>query len=490
MDCELRWAGWQQSTLRNRLSTHGQTQFVPSPYITPNPLLMRHVVIIGNGIAGITTARELRKGSDDKITVISSETDHFFSRTALMYIYMGHMTYAHTKPYEDHFWAKNRIDLLRAHVAKIDFEQKKLTTDNGTYLDYDVLVLALGSKPNRPGSLNTNLRGVQGMYSKPDLDQLEQLTADGIQKAVVIGGGLIGIELCEMLLSRKIPVSFLVRESSFWRMVLPAEESAMVTRHIHAHHVDLQLDTEVTDLHDDGTGRLGSVTTKAGNRLDAQFAGISVGVSPNIDWLRNGPLDVDRGILVNETLQTNLPDVYAIGDCVQHRNPPRSTNGAVRRPTEQIWYTGRIMGETLAKILLGKSAPYNPGVFFNSAKFFDIEYQTYGDVPADLPDDGLLKTFYWEHANGEIGMRINYRADSGAVTGMNAMGIRQRQTVWTQWIEESRPIGYVLEHLPNANFDPEFFRQYEKDIIASFNAENPGMGVKLKAKKGLFGLFV
>ena len=72
---------------------------------------MQHIVIIGNGISGITTARHIRKKSDHRITVISAETDHFFSRTALMYIYMGHMKYEHTKPYEDWFWAKNRIEL-------------------------------------------------------------------------------------------------------------------------------------------------------------------------------------------------------------------------------------------------------------------------------------------------------------------------------------------------------------------------------------------
>ena len=70
-----------------------------------------HIAIIGNGISGITCARHIRKHSDHQITVISSETEHFFSRTALMYIYMGHMKYEHTKPYEDWFWKKNRIDL-------------------------------------------------------------------------------------------------------------------------------------------------------------------------------------------------------------------------------------------------------------------------------------------------------------------------------------------------------------------------------------------
>ena len=368
---------------------------------------MRHIVIIGNGIAGITAARELRKGSDDRITVISSETDHHYSRTALMYIYMGHMTYAHTKPYEDGFWTKNRLDLLRAHVSTIDFDQKNLTATaadgHQTTLTYDVLVLALGSKPNRPGALQTDLRGLQGLYGMPDLEQMETLTdakksGAAVNRAVVIGGGLIGIELCEMLLSRAIAVSFLVRESSFWRTVLPAEESAMITRHIRAHHVDLQLNTEVTEIHDDGTGRVGGVTTKAGKRIDCQFAGVSVGVSANIDWLRGSGLETDRGILVDTYLATNLPDVYAIGDCVQHRTPPPG-----RRATEQIWYTGRIMGETVAKTLLGKRATYEPGVFFNSAKFFDIEYQTYGDLPANLPDDGTLDSFYWEHPAGEIG---------------------------------------------------------------------------------------
>ena len=75
---------------------------------------MKHIVIIGNGISGITAARHIRKLSDYRITVISSETEHFYSRTALMYIYMGHMKYEHTKPYEDWFWEKNRIELNKA----------------------------------------------------------------------------------------------------------------------------------------------------------------------------------------------------------------------------------------------------------------------------------------------------------------------------------------------------------------------------------------
>ena len=112
---------------------------------------MRSIVIIGNGISGITAAREIRKHSADSITVISSETEHFFSRTALMYIYMGHMQYQHTKPYEDWFWAKNRIDLVHAHVSHLDTDTRQLTLSTGQAVSYDVLVLALGSTSNAIG---------------------------------------------------------------------------------------------------------------------------------------------------------------------------------------------------------------------------------------------------------------------------------------------------------------------------------------------------
>ena len=99
-----------------------------------------HIAIIGNGISGITAARYIRKLSDHQITVISAETDHFFSRTALMYIYMGHMRYEDTKPYEDWFWTKNRIDLKRAYVTKIDTDHKTLHFSQGDNMPYDKLM--------------------------------------------------------------------------------------------------------------------------------------------------------------------------------------------------------------------------------------------------------------------------------------------------------------------------------------------------------------
>ncbi|MEL0301628.1 MAG: FAD-dependent oxidoreductase, partial [Flavobacteriaceae bacterium] len=103
------------------------------------------IIIIGNGIAGITTARHIRKRSDVPILIISKESQYFFSRTALMYVYMGHLKWEHLKPYEKGFWQQNNIDLLKAEVTQIKPQEKLIVLANGQHLSYSSLVLATGS---------------------------------------------------------------------------------------------------------------------------------------------------------------------------------------------------------------------------------------------------------------------------------------------------------------------------------------------------------
>ena len=208
---------------------------------------MKNIVIIGNGISGITAARHIRKRSNHSITVISSETDHFFSRTALMYIYMGHMRYENIKPYEDGFWKKNKIELVKDHVEKVITASKSLQLRSGKEIKYDTLIIASGSKSNKFGWPGQDLKGVQGLYSYPDLQLMEE-NSKGLKQAVIVGGGLIGIEMAEMLLTRKIVVTFLVRENEFWDNVLPRQEANLISRHIRTHHVNLLLSTELKEI--------------------------------------------------------------------------------------------------------------------------------------------------------------------------------------------------------------------------------------------------
>ena len=132
---------------------------------------MEHIVIIGNGISGVTLARHIRKNSDKRITIISAESDHFFSRTALMYVYMGHMRWEDIKPYEDWFWEKNRIELKNAYVEKVDTTAKTLYFAQGETLLYDKLVIATGSTTASFGWPGLDLKGVQGLVTKQDLEE-------------------------------------------------------------------------------------------------------------------------------------------------------------------------------------------------------------------------------------------------------------------------------------------------------------------------------
>src|SRR5688572_19712833 len=264
---------------------------------------MKHIVIIGNGISGITAARHIRKMCNDRITIISSETQHFFSRTALMYIYMGHMQYAHTKPYEDFFWKKNKLDLMFDHVGKVDCDTKSLQFRSGLSIEYDILIIATGSKSNKFGWTGQDLRGVQALYSYSDLQLMEQ-HSKGIKKAVIVGGGLIGIEMAEMLSTRNIEVTFLVREPEFWSVVLPLQEARLVSRHIRSHHIDLRLNTELKEIQNDGNGKVKSILTNKGEEIVCQFVGLAVGVSPNVEFLQGSGIKTNRGVLVNEFLQT------------------------------------------------------------------------------------------------------------------------------------------------------------------------------------------
>ena len=426
---------------------------------------LNHIVILGNGISGVTCARHIRKkDSQIKITIVSRETDHFFSRTALMYIYMGHMTYEHTKPYGDDFWEKNRINLKNGWVRKIDFDLRQLSFENGDVLSYTSLVFATGSKPNRFGWPGQDLQGVQGLYSMQDLNSMEKNT-QSISCAVIVGGGLIGVEMAEMLSSRNIPVTFLVREKYFWDNVLPPEEAQLIGKHIKAHHVDLRLSTELLEIIDDGKGRVKAVKTSSGDIIPCGFVGLTAGVSPNIGFLKNTVLKTNRGILVDKQFKTNIPGVYAIGDCVEFIEAP----GPDRKNIEQVWYTGRMHGETLAYNLThARQVDYKPGIWFNSAKFFDIEYQTYGLLPSTWKEDKW--SFYWEDDKGKIAIRLLFDADE-CLLAINIFGWRMRHAFFDQAIREGWKADKVMQHLGKASFNPEFYANYHKEVVKKYNQE-------------------
>jgi len=414
-----------------------------------------HIAIIGNGVTGVAAAKRIRQLQPDwKITLISGESDYHYSRPALMYIFMGHMSFKDTKPYQEHFWKINRIDLLRAWVTGIDHKNKKLILHNKAPLEYDKLLIATGSKSNKFGWPGQDLEGVQGLWDLMDLRSLYE-NVKNAKRAVIVGGGLIGIELAEMIHSRNIEVTFLVREGSYWNNVLPKEESMMINRIIRHEGLDLRLHTELKEIVNDGKGRVGAVITNEDERIDCEIVGLTAGVSPNTDLVKESDINTGRGILVDWSFRTNAPDVFAAGDCAE-----LITEGNQRNVIQQVWYTGKMQGKVAGEVIAGENSTYDPGIWYNSAKFFDLEYQTYGKV-SNVQLEGENNLF-WEHPNHEHAMRIITK--DNIVIGINVMGLRYRHKVCEGWIRENRTLNFVLDNLHEANFDPEFSDKFELAI--------------------------
>ncbi len=427
---------------------------------------MRYV-IIGNGVAGTTAALTLRaREPEAEITMISGESDYFFSRTALMYAYMDRMTLRDLEPHERKVYAKQRIGLVREWVVDLDATQRILQLKSGRALEYDRLLLAtgsLGTRPDWPGLAGAR-EGVAHFVTLDDLAQCERVTPS-TREAVVVGGGLIGVELVECLVFHRKKVTYLVRSPWYWPGALAKEESEIVTEHIRRHGVDLHGTEEVSQVLSGADGRVSAVRTKSGAEFGCQMLGIAIGVSPAVDWLRavKTPPKIERGIRVSPSFETSLPGVWAAGDCAEFAQDGEWT-------VEQIWYSAKRQGELAARAMLGDRVRYEPPIFYNSAKFFEIEYTSTGSI--GNPPEGS-RTFFCRIPVKEASVRIV--AQHGAVIGVNMLGARWDHTLFERWIAERRSMDYVVEHLREAQFDVEFGRVELATVNASYREWRRGV---------------
>ena len=236
----------------------------------------------------------------------------------------------------------------------------------------------------------------------------------------------------------------------------------MVSNVIRAEGIDLRLSTELQEIVDDGAGRACAVVTNTGDRIEVGYVGLTAGVRPNVGICAGTAIATDRGIQVDRTLATSQPDVWAAGDCAQIVTPEGE-----RDLIQAVWYTGRMQGEVAGRNICGESVEYDPGIWFNSAKFADLEYHVYGTVPAARGPE--LPSLFWMAPDGRRSCRLV--VDDGKVVGFNVLGIRFRHDVCERWIAEGREPDYVLEHLREAIFDPELYRRWDKDIVRGLRGQ-------------------
>ena len=412
--------------------------------------------IIGNGVAGVTAAFTLRRRDPSaQIALVSGESDYFFSRTALMYAYMDRLDLRGLEPHERAVYKAQRIDRVRGWARDIDADEKLIRFEDGKTLEYDRLLIASGSTPNAltwPG-LDRVQSGLVNFVSLGDLALCEKLTPS-TRHALVVGGGLIGVELVECLRHHGVEVDFLVREASYWPAALSLAEGALVAEEIERHGVRLRLGEEVADVQNNG-GRVESVRTTKGGQIECQMLGVAIGVRPAVDWLRGvkTPPALGRGIQVTPDFLTSLPNVWAAGDCAEHQ-----------QTVEQLWYAAKRQGELTARAMLGDTVSYSPPLFYNSAKFFEMEFTTVGRA-VHLPPDALV----FEHRVPGRRASVRIASRQGAVIGFNMLGARWNHQLFETWVKELRSLDYTIEHLHQAQFDVEFGRLPLATVLAAWH---------------------
>jgi NAD(P)H-nitrite reductase large subunit len=370
---------------------------------------MRHL-IVGNGMAGVAAAQTLRDlDAEAEIAIVTEEEAPFYSRPGLMYYMMGRL-----KGWDlliakgDAFYQQLGVSIRYGRAARVAVGEDALEMASGERLPFDRLLLATGSKSRRLAVPGADLDGIHFMYSLQDCREIMARTRRGM-KAVLVGGGLLGAELAEVWRHFGLHVTFLVQEPWYFRKGLSEAQGRIVEAGIRRHGVDLHLGEQVAALA--GTGAVSKVVTQSGREFDADAVGVTIGVEPNTDLAAASGLNVGRGIVVDESLRTSRPNVFAAGDCAEILPA-----GEARSQIEQLWYSAEKQGRAAARAMAGDTRRYDPGVFYNSAMFFDVDYVSIGEsrVSEGAEEQTVISR--------DRGAARRFLSRGGVVTGITSVG--------------------------------------------------------------------
>ena len=356
---------------------------------------MQHFVVVGAGQAGSSLVSKLRsEGFDGKITLIGAETEPPYQRPPLSKAYLlGDMSKDRLYLRPESFYADQDIDLLLdTRAVELNADAKTLTLSNGEDLPYDALALTTGSHPRTlPAAIGGTLAGVMTVRDLRDADMMAPYFIEG-KKALIIGGGYIGLEAAAVAAKRGVDVT-LVEMSDRILQRVAAPQTSNYFRDLHSKHgvkirEGIGLETLLGDDHVTGA-RLSD-----GSEIEIDFAIVGVGIIPATALAEAGGLTIENGIKTDQFARTSDSSIWAAGDCATC-----SFNGADIR----IESVGNAIdqAEAAAKNMLGQETPYEPKPWFWSDQY-DCKLQIaglnigYTNVVVRDGDDGAISHWYYK----------------------------------------------------------------------------------------------
>ncbi|MGZ7443848.1 nitrite reductase large subunit NirB [Paenibacillus sp. TH7-28] len=338
------------------------------------------LVVIGNGMAGISTVEQILKlTSKFEITVFGSEPHPNYNRIMLSYVLEGSKTIDDIILNDLNWYRDNGITLhTGTAVARIDKETKQVVTEDGERVPYDKVLIATGSTSFILPIPGSDKEGVVGFRDISDCEQMIQ-AAKSYRKAAVIGGGLLGLEAAKGLVQLGMDVTVVHLMEDLMERQLDHQAAGMLKAELERQGIKFKMGAQTTELL--GDSRVSGLRFADGTELEAEFVVMAVGIKPNVAVAKASGLEVNRGIVVNDYLQTSLEGVYSVGECTEHRG---TCYGLVAPLFEQ--------GMVLAKHISGvETAPYTGSVVSTKLKISGVDVFSTGEF-IDGPEHTVISS--------------------------------------------------------------------------------------------------
>jgi len=338
-------------------------------------------VIVGTGVTGvaaISTLRTLERSAE--ITVVGDDPHGFYSRPGLAYYLNDEIPEKQLTIFSKEDWKRLNIRYVRGLATHLNSQNHQLEIGSAGNLTYDRLLLATGSTAvplNIPG---WNLQGVVKLDDFNDAHRIITL-ARRARTAIVVGGGIIAVELVEGLLARGLKVHYFLRGDRYWPNVLDEAESRLLEHRLADEGVILHFHTEAAEVLGK-RGKVVGIRTTKGETIRCEIVAVGIGVKPRMELAKTAGLATERGILADETLQTSDPDIFAAGDVSQVHDPLSGQSFI-----DTLWHPARVKGKVAALNMTGRRSIYYRKVAVNVLRLAGVMTTIIGAVGSGVDDD-------------------------------------------------------------------------------------------------------
>lgn len=330
----------------------------------------QRLVVVGNGLSGVACVEQIlrRAGGSFEITIFGDETHVNYNRTLLSKVLAGEKQFDEIALNPLNWYIENGITLrLGIHITAVDMKRKVVIGDDRSVTRFDKLLLSTGSLPSMPPIVGLHLKRVRAYRNMEDQRRLGDWSGAG-HKAVVIGGGLLGLEAANALRLRGCDVTVVQRAKWLMERQLDATGGGYLKAHIEKLGIAVLVDRNIQAIL--GEIRAQAVQFDDGSTIPADFVVIAAGIRPNVELGRMAGLEVNRGIVVNNSMQTSHPDIFAVGECVEHR-------GVVFGVADPLFAQGKVIADRLAG---DKNAIFEGSIVATKLNVVGVEVFSAGEI--------------------------------------------------------------------------------------------------------------